>query len=237
MVFSHAFQTDFPEATGDAEHARRAFVGALGDLGSFYHNRYNEGQQEVLVVIAAEEDNLLSALRLARAGGWWGDAIAAMQGLRILYQAIGRRATWRRLVEDVMLDLVDPATDEPLSGREDVWIIATDYRARLASEERRWSEVERLQRARVDWSRKSAEPALAVNPKNWNKVHRLAIRNLASCLHELAESSTGAESGDLRRDFSRGVAARKRRGRCSPGSHLRLQSWACLQECLRAIRS
>jgi hypothetical protein len=54
----------------------------MGDLGNFYFNTYNEGHREVLSAVAAEEDNLLAAWRLARAHGWWDAVASAMQGLR-----------------------------------------------------------------------------------------------------------------------------------------------------------
>ena len=69
-----------------------------------------------------------------------------MQGLRALYEETGRRAAWRRLVEAVVPDFVDSATDGPLPGREDNWTLVTQYRLDLAREERKWPEAERLQR-------------------------------------------------------------------------------------------
>jgi len=56
-------------------------------------------KQEVIGNIAAEEDNLLAAWRLARAHGWWHRVVSTMQGLRTLYDATGRSAAWRRLVD------------------------------------------------------------------------------------------------------------------------------------------
>jgi hypothetical protein len=90
--FRALFARDFPEDSGDANHARRGFVEAMGALGNFYHNRYEDGRREVLSVVAAEEDNLLAAWRLARARGWWHRVTSAMQGLRTLYDATGRGA-------------------------------------------------------------------------------------------------------------------------------------------------
>src|SRR6266853_1903316 len=62
--FRTLFARDFPEETGDANRARRAFVEAMGQLGSFYHGKYEEGGREVLSAVMAEEDNLLAAWRL-----------------------------------------------------------------------------------------------------------------------------------------------------------------------------
>ena len=55
-----------------------------------------------------------------------------MQGLHQLYGHTGRRAEWQALVEEIVPDFVDPATDGPLPGREEQWGLVTEYRVRLA---------------------------------------------------------------------------------------------------------
>jgi hypothetical protein len=141
--FRALFAREFPEETGDANCARRAFVEAMGVLGNFYFDRYEQGSREILSAVMAEEDNLLAAWRLARAHDWRGSVISAMQGLRTLYSATGRGAAWRRLVNDVVPDFVAPGSDGPLAGHEDDWSLVTEYRVRLAMEERNWVEAER----------------------------------------------------------------------------------------------
>ncbi len=170
-----------------AQRARRAFVEAMGGLGSFYHDRYGAGNREVLHALMAEEDNLLAAWRLARQYNWWGGVISAMQGLRILYEETGRRPAWRRLVEAVTPDFVDPNTDRPLPGREDEWSVFTDYRVRLAREERGLDEAERLQRVCVDWDRERAGAALATAPEQRSDQQRNVIQSLAVGTHELGQ--------------------------------------------------
>jgi tetratricopeptide (TPR) repeat protein len=159
----------------------------MGQLGSFYHNAYQDGRREVLLTVMAEEDNLLAAWRLARAHGWWHRVTSAMQGLRTLYGETGRRAAWRRLVDDVVPDFVDPASDGPLAGRDDQWNLVTDYRLSLAREERNWVEAERLQRVLIDWNRQRAQPALATAPDRRDARQRHAIDTLAISLQGLAE--------------------------------------------------
>ena len=129
-----------------AQGARRAFVEAIGELANYYHQRYNEGNRQVLQALMAEEDNLLAAWRLARQNGWWRRVTSAMQGLRTLYAETGRGPAWRRLVETVTPEFVDPNTDLPLPGREDDWNLVTDYRVGLALAERVLDKAERLQR-------------------------------------------------------------------------------------------
>jgi len=170
---------------GPGVRAARAFVEAMGDLGNYYTRQYIDGNRDVVAALTAEEANLLHARRLARRHGWWHRVISTMQGLRMLYGHTGRRAEWARLVEEVVPDFVDPATDSPLPGQEEEWNLVTEYRVLLAKEARQWAEAERLQRACVDWDRQRATPALAVPPETLNSAQRNAIRSLAVSLHEL----------------------------------------------------
>jgi hypothetical protein len=59
-----------------------------------------------------------------------------MQGLRTLYDNTGRPAAWRRLVDAVVPEFVDPTTEGALAGREELWSLVTEYRVRLAQAER-----------------------------------------------------------------------------------------------------
>ena len=185
--FRTLFERYFQEQTGEAGRARRAFVQAMGQLGNFYQSQYEKGRREALSALAAEEDNLLAAWHLARAQGRWSEVISTMQGLYTLYAETGRKAAWRRLVADVVPNFVDPATDGPLTGLEAEWSLVTEYRARLADEDRNWSEAERLQRLVVGLSRRSAELALAVMPDKRNASQRNNIRSLAVSLQVLAQ--------------------------------------------------
>jgi tetratricopeptide (TPR) repeat protein len=180
-----------------AHSAQRAFVEAMGSLGDYYHHEYNQGNRDVIGVLGAEEANLLHArqiaLRLARSAaqgklstnGWWGCVIKTMQGLRQLYAHTGRRAEWAALVNEIVPDFIDPATDGPLEGREEQWKFVTEYRVQLAIEARQWQEAERLQRVRVEGNRKRAAPALAVPANLLDHHQRNNIESLAASLDEL----------------------------------------------------
>jgi len=165
--------------------ARRAFVEVLGVLGSYYHNQYEGGNRGVLAALRAEEANLLHARRLARAHGWWHRVTSAMQGLKTLYEPTGRRAEWKRLVEEIVPDFVDPGTGGPRPGREEDWGLVTQYRVRFALEERQWGDAERLQTALASWARQRAAAALARRAGELEGKERHAIRTLAASLHEL----------------------------------------------------
>jgi hypothetical protein len=110
-----------------------------------------------------------------------------MQGLRSLYGQTGRRAEWARLVEEIVPDFVDPATDGPLPGREEEWSLVTEYRVRLEEEARQWDKAERMQRLSVEWARKRASAALAIPAESVDDKQRDAIRALAASIHELGE--------------------------------------------------
>ncbi len=191
--FKNLFDQHFPapesgKGTNSQSAVARAFVEAMGALGNHYHKQYFSGNSEVIGVLNAEEANLLHARRLARAHGWWRPVLGTMQGLRSLYGHTGRRAEWRRLVDEIVPDFVDPSTDGPLPGQdEEDWNIVTDYRMRLEEEARHWEEAERLQHVRVDWSRKAAAGALELEPEALNDTQRNRIRTLAVSLNGLGD--------------------------------------------------
>jgi len=174
-----------PLAVSGRREATRAFVEAMGSLGNYYHDQYEDGNRDVISALTAEEANLLHARQIARVNGYWRVVISTMQGLRQLYEHTGRRAEWARLVNEIVPDFVDPATDSPRAGREEQWSLVTDYRVQLAREARQWAEAERLQRVCVDWGRRRAASALAAPPSALNDAQRNAIETLGSSLHEL----------------------------------------------------
>lgn len=108
-----------------------------------------------------------------------------MQALDVLYGHTGRRAEWRSLVEQIVPDFVDPATDGPLLEQEDCWVVVTEDRVALAGEARQWGKAERLQRILVDWVRRQAADALAHKPEALDTDQRNSIRSLAVSLERL----------------------------------------------------
>ncbi len=189
--FRGLFERFYPQG---GRAALRAWVEAVGGLGSYYHNQYERGYREVIGALEAEEANLLHARRLAREHGWWPRVISAMQGLRQLYDHTGRRAEWQRLVEEIAPDFVDPASGGPLPGREGEWGLVAEYRVRLAMEERRWAEAERLQGRRVEWNREQTAGALALEPGELEARQQNRVRSLAVSLELL---------GYIRRELGR----------------------------------
>jgi tetratricopeptide (TPR) repeat protein len=160
----------------------------MAELGNYILDQNNIGNSGIISTAAAEEDNLLAAWRLARAQSWSRAVLSAMQGLRDLYNDTGRGAAWRRLVEAVVPEFVDPETDGARPGIDpEDWAMVTSYRVRLARSDRRGAEAERLQRLRVDVDQNRAQPLLAAAPETLGVEERNAVRNLAVNLHELGE--------------------------------------------------
>ena len=192
--FRSLFEEHYPSDRGLA--AFRAFVEAMGDLANHYVKQYVSGNRDVIATLEAEEANLLHARRLSRENGWHGHVISAMQGLHSLYDQTGRRAEWRRLVEEIVPDFVDPSTDSPLPGREEEWSFVTQYRVWLADEDRDWAEAEHLLRMRFNWDRQRAAEALTKPPEKLSSPEQNAIRTLAASLHNLGEIQRKQEKDD-----------------------------------------
>ncbi len=183
--FKRLFDEHYPGDT--ALRARRTYAEAMGELGNYYHHEFGEGKRGVIRMLEAEEYNLLHARQLARTHGWWGIVISAMQGLQMLYDVTGRRADWRRLVNEIVPDFVDPRTNAPIPGREEKWDIFMDYRVHSALQDRDWPEAERLQRLAIEWDRKEAEAPLAKGSDVLDLDDRNRIRTLAVALDLLGE--------------------------------------------------
>ena len=151
----------------------------MGRLGVYYLRQHEAGNTDVINAVAAEEANLLHARQLARMHGWWSAVVNVMSSLQPFYDQTGRRAEWARLVEEIVPDLVDPATNGPLPGREEEWGLVNDYRVGLARQARRWAEAERLQRVKVEWSRSRTVPTLAAPLDSLDSAQRATIRTLS----------------------------------------------------------
>jgi tetratricopeptide (TPR) repeat protein len=189
--FRGLFERFYPQG---GRAALRAWVEAVGGLGDYYFDQYESGHRDVIGALGAEEANLLHVRRLAREHGWWAPVTSAMQGLRQLYDHTGRRAEWQRLVEEIVPDFVDPASGGPLPGREEEWGLVADYRVRMAIDERRWAEAERLQGRMVEGDREQAAGGLVLEPGELEAGQRNRFRNLAVSLSTL---------GYIRRELGR----------------------------------
>jgi tetratricopeptide (TPR) repeat protein len=173
----------------------RAYVEALGELSDYYGRQCNEGNRDVIALLKTEEANLLHARRLAQQYGWYHRITSTMQGLFWLYDHTGRRAEWRRLVEEIVPLFVDPATDGPLPGREEQWGFVNDYRVRLLREERQWASAARLQGLKVTYTRQRVAPLLVLPPEQLDTGQRAPLRTFAVDTHQLGQIQR--EQGDV----------------------------------------
>jgi tetratricopeptide (TPR) repeat protein len=176
-----------PDEGNNPTLASRAYVEAIGVLGNYSNNQYDEGNRDLVILLNLEEANLLYARQLARTNGWWLALMKTVQGLRTLYEHTGRRLEWARLVEEIVPHFVEPATDGSLPGREEEWALITEYRVELAREGQQWAEAERLHLARIEWARQQASSALAAPPETLDSTQRKTIRTLSGSFHELGQ--------------------------------------------------
>ncbi len=217
--------------------AVRAFVEAMGELGNYYHNQYERGNRDVIAALRAEEANLLHARRLARVHGWWDPVTNAMQGLRQLYAHTGRRAEWKRLVEEIVPDFVDPENGGPLPGREKSWSlghgVSCTARPRGAAMGRG--------RAIADCSRGlgSSECCSRFGPTDrWSwraesETRSGRLRLLFSALGQIRRELGRAECVPA---YEEALKLSERIGERCRGGDLCVQSWACLQGPARPSR-
>jgi tetratricopeptide (TPR) repeat protein len=173
-----------------------SFAEAIGVIGSIYHNQYGAGKCDVIFPLVKEEGNLLFALRLARSNRMWDTVTRTMQGLHVLYEHTGRLNEWKCLVEKIIPDFINSTNEEPLQGREDQWSLITDYRVRIAIEERKWNEAERLQYINVCWCRRHTPSYSRTSIKTLNKVEINKIRTLAVSIELLGSIQQRAGKED-----------------------------------------
>ena len=183
-LFEHHYG---PPGSPAAHQALHAWTDVISDLGNYWRNRYRAGHADVIEMLGAEEDNLLRARQLARQNGWWALAKGPMQGLQALYDYTGRTIEWQRLVTELTPDLTNPATDGPLSGREQEWSLHTSYRVQIARQLRDWPSAQKLQEALIAWHREKTATALAAEPDTLDDGQRHAIANLAGAVGTLGQ--------------------------------------------------
>ncbi|MGE0082806.1 MAG: CHAT domain-containing protein [Desulfococcaceae bacterium] len=169
-----------------SEQATQAFVNAMGAMGNYYNGQYSDGNRNVIHILYKEEANLLHGLRMSRVKGWWIRTTNIMQGLRCLYDQVGKRTEWKRLVEEIVPDYIDITTDAPLPGREEKWGLIMEYRVRMAMEEYDWYEAERLQTACVEFSRKKAAQYLQIPSENIESSGKNILHSLSASLNLLS---------------------------------------------------
>jgi tetratricopeptide (TPR) repeat protein len=204
QLFARHYDGESGRSTASA--ALRAWVEAIGELGSYYHDQYNQGNRDVIQFLALEEANLLHARRTARGHGWWNALTSAMQGLRGLYDYQGRLSEWARLVAEITPDYCTP-DDAPIPGREDQYTFVMSYRVSLAiAYDRDLPRAAALQEKRVAWDRQQAAPALALPPgAALDSEQRHRILTLAVSLATLGRTLREQGSGDCVQQYEESI--------------------------------
>jgi tetratricopeptide (TPR) repeat protein len=179
QLFARHYDGQAGRSSADA--ALRAWVEAIGQLGNYYFNQFEEGKRDVIQFLVLEEANLLHARRTARRHGWWSGVISAMQGLEVLYDCQGRPSEWARLVAEITPDTCTPG-DAPLPGREDQYSLVMGYRVKLAVDyDRDLPRAAALQEEVVKLDRRRAAPALALpadaalDARQRNRIRMLSV--------------------------------------------------------------
>lgn len=188
---------DGQEGRSTAKTALRAWVGAVGVLGEYYHRQFNEGNRNAVNYLAWEESNLLHARRLARRNQWSEQVVSCMQGLQNLYEYQGREAEWARLVEEIYLDYCT-VDDEPVQDREDGYSLIMRYRISLAADRARdFAKAALLQEKVIEFDRQQAA-AILILPidTSLTAVQRNRLRTLGVSLSQLGHiRRQGGDSG------------------------------------------
>jgi len=213
--FKELFQLHYSNSLGGntpllPQRAVRAFAKAMANSGYYYHYQWVQGNQDVIRVLTGEEANLLQVRRLALNNNWRGAVIGTMQGLSALYYQTGRRAEWKRLVEEILPNFVDPETNGPMPGQEEEWSAVTEYRMRLAGNEHRWEEAQHLQQVLVEWDRKRAAPALSIPPDLLDNSQRNDIRSLAASLQQLGSIQRELRDAECERSYKEALELSER---------------------------
>ena len=185
----------FAEHYGPADSRRaiaavQSWTAAIGVLGHDHLRRSNEPAERhrinEMAFLEAEEANFLHARRLALCNDWHGLVIGPMQGLRPLYEQKARLGEWRRLVDELIPVLADPATDGPIPGRADQWAVLTAYRIALAVQDQDWQLARTLAAAHVSWHRQRVAAAPVPAGGELDERQRSRIMGLATALEQLA---------------------------------------------------
>jgi tetratricopeptide (TPR) repeat protein len=186
-LFKQFYAVPAPGETDSEIRTVRAYVGAVASLAGYYADEYDQGNTGLISNLTVEEYNLLHVRQLARAHGWWGEAISAMRSLGMLYNQTGRTAEWKKLVDEIVPDFVDPNTGMALPGRGELWGFVIFDCVLLAKQARQWAEAERLVNLLIDSTRQRAALALATPPEELDREKRNDLHSLGSVLHELGE--------------------------------------------------
>lgn len=163
-----------------ARRVEAAYAGAIARLGRQYAHAHNKSPRQAADLLLLAEADLLHVRMLAVRTGNWDEALACMQGLKIVYEESGSLAEWARLVEELVPGLTDPVTGGPYPGRAEQWRLLTSYRVQIAAHARDWAGAERLLMDRLGYTRALVADVLARPADVLTGDERDRIRELAA---------------------------------------------------------
>jgi hypothetical protein len=169
-------------STSDSEqsHHEKVFVDFYSDMASTMFRDHAQGNDAHSKLLAAEEANLLEAQRLARTHRNWKRALKIAQLLTLLYDQTGRRFQLRRLLDETLSDLIDPATKTPLTDDPNEQFQITMWVAGLATELEDYENSERLLASLIAQER--THIATGPNAARVNELGRLLLGSLLCAL-------------------------------------------------------
>jgi hypothetical protein len=169
-------------STSDSEQSQheKSFVKFYGDMASTMFRDHAQGNDAHSKLLAAEEANFLEAQRLARTHRNWKRSLQIAQLLTLLYDQTGRRFQLRRLLDETLSDLIDPATKTPLTDDQNEKFQITMWVAGLATELEDYGNSERLLTSLIGQERTwiATEP----NAARVNELSRLLLGSLLCAL-------------------------------------------------------
>jgi hypothetical protein len=155
-----------------------AFVESVAAMSKFCVRRYDLGHRDAALILTKEERNLLFALQVSKKFLWKKHLIAAAQALRLLYcglKNVDGRIEWRRLVDEITPELIDPRTGGPLASLENEWLLLMDYRVEVTQDAGLLAEAERLQNSMQGWLQTSLATLIANPTEDATELERYRL--------------------------------------------------------------
>jgi tetratricopeptide (TPR) repeat protein len=114
----------------------KAFADAYAAYGESLFKLFQTKTKIAMDLLVAEEDNLLHALGLARSHNYWQAISGILYGLTKLLTTQGRWVECERIITSINAE-VSTATDEPIAGREHLWLVVHGLLTEMANRQGR----------------------------------------------------------------------------------------------------
>lgn len=183
--FQQLFEESFSQKR--RQEVEVAFAESVRQVATFWTHRYISGSSDAVNSILAEEANIRSAIAIVRRMRSWGAMVDLMQALQGLYFQTGRAGEWRRLLEELEGDVINPATGQPQEGADEIAVHFYDWQRQNALQRRDLETAERLARANVESLRARASESLEKPAVEFDEIDALKVLNLATSHRALGQ--------------------------------------------------